>query len=221
MRNASLAIALSIAAATPVSAAHPVEAPVLYRVRPGTVVLACGGIVGSCELRHLRGTLLLFSGYSGHGPGESSPPAILESHLELVSQSGYGAPFPAPGDLALTALEGSADGALLRFESPAGSQQSAELTLTRFRDGDGASGGFVLDGFYDEGCCDRFRIGLGTVVLRAESAVDALSFQSGRFRATASWRTASGKQGAGKPVALDDASGYFWFFMPANPEILI
>jgi hypothetical protein len=141
--------------------------------------------------------------------------------LEVTTPGGFAAPFPGSSDLPLTALEGSDDGAPLRFVSPAGSAQTAELVLTPFRDGASASGGYAISGFYDEGCCDRFRIELGNVVLRADRAANALEFQGGRFRATATWRAASGRQGTGTPVAIDDASGFFWFFTPNNPEVFV
>src|SRR5262249_20811320 len=43
----------------------------------------------------------------------------------------------------------------------------------------------------------------------------------GRFAVEASWQTASGKAGAAQAVSLSGGSGYFWFFDPANGEMLV
>jgi hypothetical protein len=205
----------------PALAAHPIEGPTIYRVRPGTTVLACGGFDGHCEIRQLRGTLEVIPGYNGHFTGDGAPPAIIESKLELVTSGGGASPFPAPGDLQLTELEGFPDGAGLRFASPAGNQQTVDLILIPFRDGAGAGGGYALGGFYDEGCCDRFLIDLGNVVLRPDRGLASLDLQGGRFHVLVQWEASMGRQGAGQPVALDDQSGHFWFFSPDNPEVFV
>jgi hypothetical protein len=202
-------------------ASHPVEGPTIYRVRPGSTVLACGGFDGHCEIRQLRGTIEVFPGYNGHFTGDGLPPAIVESKLELVTLGGHASAFPSPGDLPLTALDGFPDGGRLRFESPAGSQQTVDLSLTPFRDGAGASGGYALGGFYDEGCCDRFRVDFGNVVLRPDRGLASLDLQGGRFHVVAQWYASQGRHGIGHPVALDDQSGHFWFFSPDNPEIFV
>ena len=205
----------------PVLAAHPVAGPTSYGVRPGSPILVCGGFDGHCETSQLAGAIEIQPGYHGHLPGEDVPASIVSSALELISPNGHATPFPAPNDLPLTALEGSSDGAVLRFVSPVQSAQTVELVLTPFSDGAGTTGGYMLSGFYDEGCCDRFRMELGNVVLRPERIADALELQHGRFRATATWRASSGRQGVGSPVAIDDASGFFWFFTTNNPEVFV
>jgi hypothetical protein len=214
-------LAASYGHGAPASAAHPIAAPTTYRVRPGSTVLACGGFDGHCEIRHLRGTIEIFSGYNGHFTGDGLPPAIVHSALELVTTGGHASPFPAAGDLPLTSLEGFPDAGRLRFESPAGSQQTAELVFIPFRDGAGASGGYALDGFYDEGCCDRFRVDFGNVVLRQDRGLASLDLHDGRFHVVVEWQASPGLHGTGHPVALDDDSGHFWFFSPDNPEVFV
>src|SRR5262249_8573504 len=44
---------------------------------------------------------------------------------------------------------------------------------------------------------------------------------SGRFRVTADWQTASGESGAAQAVQLTSEAGYFWFFDPANVELVV
>jgi hypothetical protein len=147
---------------------------------------------------------------------------VVDSDLELVTAGGHANPFPQPGDLQLTELEGkTTDAQRIVLTSPVGSFQTVELTLTPFVGEPGSPGGLILDGFYDEGCCDRFRIDLGNVVLRPDSSVTSLDLHDRRFRVVAHWRASAGRSGDGHPVALDHASGYFWFFQPDNPEVFV
>jgi len=50
--------------------------------------------------------------------------------------------------------------------------------------------------------------------------IQSLFLAHQRFGATVAWHTASA-QGVGQPEALTDSSGYFWFFDPSNPEVLV
>ena len=47
-----------------------------------------------------------------------------------------------------------------------------------------------------------------------------LCLRGGRFKIEAFWRADDGRSGTGTPVKLGDQSGYFWFFNPANVEVL-
>ncbi|MGE0638909.1 MAG: hypothetical protein AB7G12_03410 [Thermoanaerobaculia bacterium] len=49
----------------------------------------------------------------------------------------------------------------------------------------------------------------------------ALELLDGRFEVAAAWRRSDGSGGAGVAVPVSDASGYFWFFDPANVELLV
>jgi outer membrane protein assembly factor BamB len=53
-------------------------------------------------------------------------------------------------------------------------------------------------------------------------ATDAttLCLQGGRFQVRSSWQTATGATGDGQAVGLTPDTGYFWFFGPANVEML-
>jgi hypothetical protein len=48
-----------------------------------------------------------------------------------------------------------------------------------------------------------------------------LCLNSGRFAVTASFRTANGQTGNATGVGLTTDSGYFWFFNPANIEVVV
>lgn len=47
-----------------------------------------------------------------------------------------------------------------------------------------------------------------------------LCLQGGRFAVEAEWRDFSGRRGAGQAVPLSGETGYFWFFAPANVEVV-
>lgn len=48
-----------------------------------------------------------------------------------------------------------------------------------------------------------------------------LALQERRFRVTVVWRTEEGTTSAGRPVRMTPDTGVFWFFDPANAEILV
>jgi streptogramin lyase len=53
------------------------------------------------------------------------------------------------------------------------------------------------------------------------AGVTAICLNQGRFRVTADWRTFYGSTAQGYGVALTPDSGYFWFFNPANVEVVV
>jgi hypothetical protein len=53
------------------------------------------------------------------------------------------------------------------------------------------------------------------------ASTDTLLCIDGRFSIQATWQTASGKSGTAHPVNLGSESGYFWFFDPANVELIV
>ena len=53
-----------------------------------------------------------------------------------------------------------------------------------------------------------------------EPDATTLCLNAGRFRVTADWRTPDGATGHGQAVPLTSDTGYFWFFNPANIEII-
>ena len=48
-----------------------------------------------------------------------------------------------------------------------------------------------------------------------------LCLNAGRFQVTAAYRTSDGRSGNGTGVGLTSDSGYFWFFNPANIEVIV
>ncbi len=48
-----------------------------------------------------------------------------------------------------------------------------------------------------------------------------LCLNGDRFRITARWTTAGGGSGSGRPAQMTADSGYFWFFDPANVELVV
>ena len=52
------------------------------------------------------------------------------------------------------------------------------------------------------------------------SFVDSLYFSLQRFEASLTWSTPIAS-GHGVPEAITDNAGYFWFFDPSNPELLV
>jgi hypothetical protein len=52
------------------------------------------------------------------------------------------------------------------------------------------------------------------------SATD-LCLNAGRFQAAVAWQDFQGRTGAGQAVPLTADTGYFWFFDPANAELVV
>jgi len=59
-----------------------------------------------------------------------------------------------------------------------------------------------------------------TVPAACAPGPDALCLSGGRFRVLAGWRTRDGRSGSGNAVPLTPDTGYFWFFDPANVEMI-
>ena len=53
------------------------------------------------------------------------------------------------------------------------------------------------------------------------AARSTLCLAGGRFRVSAAWHLADGTSGVGTASTLSDSSGTFWFFSPANVEMLV
>lgn len=49
----------------------------------------------------------------------------------------------------------------------------------------------------------------------------ALCLNGGRFQVSADWQAGDGTRGSGHAVALTSDTGYFWFFSPANVEMVV
>jgi hypothetical protein len=53
------------------------------------------------------------------------------------------------------------------------------------------------------------------------AAADELLLGGGRFRVEARWQTAAGAQGTGHAIRHSSETGFFWFFSPANLELVV
>ena len=181
---------------------------VVYSVRPGTTILACGGVAGDCRPLLLRGVV---SQNAGSGR------VVAQLEIAPLADGDFG-PIPASGDLQLSdglVQELAPDGSLT-LRSPEGSNQQVALRLRPIEDGL-----LLLSGTYAEGCCDRFVYDFGQTVLQLGGSPDVLEFHGGRFFAVVEWEDAGGGAGEGHPRQLDTQSGLFWFFAPDNPEIFV
>jgi len=72
---------------------------------------------------------------------------------------------------------------------------------------------------------ERYAVASSAIQTRASAAQSCASTDTvlcidGRFAVEASWQTASGKTGQAHAVNLGSESGYFWFFDPANVELI-
>jgi ELWxxDGT repeat protein len=54
-----------------------------------------------------------------------------------------------------------------------------------------------------------------------QPAASTLCLDGGRFSVQVSWQDFSGRQGVGTAVGLSAQTGYFWFFNPANVELML
>lgn len=191
-----------------------------YRVQPAGVVLACGGIVGSCRTFTLEGSLVIDSDFTNA--------RIAQADLRLRDGDGTW-PFPAPGDLPLVGLEGAivADGETTLVELTAEGEHGQRVALELV--GVGIVPNLVgnlrlaLRGTYDEGCCDRFVYEFGNVRLEPE-LVDGLLLgddEDPRFVVRVTWATGDGSESVATPERLGASHGYFWFYTPENPEIFV
>ena len=53
------------------------------------------------------------------------------------------------------------------------------------------------------------------------STATSLCLGSSRFKVSVAWATTDGRTGSGQAVVLTDDTGYFWFFDPANVELVV
>jgi ELWxxDGT repeat protein len=73
----------------------------------------------------------------------------------------------------------------------------------------------------DDGLAGRELWSLSPAGPGCEPSARALCLQGGRFRVEASWRDFQGHAGLGTAVPLTGDTGYFWFFDPANAEVIL
>lgn len=216
LRRLSLSLSLFIVAAGLCAAAASAE-PVhrTWELVPGMLVEGCGGFEGECRLSTLEGTLSLTVDTAARTAH------IDAARLELVNAStGEASPFPPADDVVpLTDLVGtvSADGRFVEFSHPEGSLQDVSWLLLLSDDA------LVLNGHYDEGCCDRFRFTFENMTFHPlpDPASSRLLLHGGRFAVEVAWTDFVGQSGQGLGRSLSRESGYFWFFGPNNVEVTV
>ncbi len=182
-----------------------------YEVAPGIVVEACGGFAGTCRSYSLAGTLRL------RVDSDAGEAEILESDLQMESPERQIHPFPNPTDLQPTEFVGTVtEGPIVRFRHPAGSSQEVDWRMSL------SENALVLNGTYNEGCCDRFIYQFNNVTFNKlpEEPQAQLVLNDDRFAVEVNWATAE-KAGGGGAVELTGDSGYFWFFDPDNVELVV
>ncbi|MEE8522357.1 MAG: hypothetical protein V3T72_00370, partial [Thermoanaerobaculia bacterium] len=111
-----------------------------FVVEKGTLVRGCGGLVGDCRDYRLRGEL-----------GLSLDPAaatavITTNNLEIAPP---GEEFRRLG-LPVGEIVGTFEDEVIHFANIPDAYTIFDWTLTR------SDSGLVLQGFYDQGCCDLF-----------------------------------------------------------------
>jgi len=199
-----------------------------YVLEEDAEVESCGGFFWQCLDRRLSGELWL------EVDAGSDSGRIVESDLSIWEPPPNDPPsFPFPADvhdLPLESLQGTLlDSETLELVSPAGSRQTARLTLTATADG------VTLDGTYDEGCCDRYVHTFVDVGLERSPdplpGDDVLLLHDGRFEVAVTWLDHSGATGFGRVAGSDPddvtsavaspSSGVLWFFTPDNWEMLV
>jgi len=193
----------------------------LYRVQPGGVVLACGGIQGLCRSLTLEGSLWIEATF------EEARIAVADLRLRDDQHASI---FPAPGDLALVGLAGPIvfDGNSMRVElaadGPHGQRLALELVEVGIIPNLVGNIRLALRGTYDEGCCDRWVYDFGHVRLEPDLFDGGILLgaqDDPRFVVRVSWSPGDGSEFLAVPVQLGASLGYFWFYSPENPEIFV
>jgi hypothetical protein len=195
-----------------------------YAVAAGSVFQASGGFSTATEYRGLTGELTIEVDTS------TRRASITSSSLRYRRLADETRPFVSQDLIKLEELQGSVDeNDIVHFVTPEGHRQDVDLTLTV--EGDH----LVLNGYYWEGCCDRFQLELDTVELvripRTRAGADKLLLRDGRFEVSATWQTADDRTGKARvaslkgpaepaPAANDDA-GVLYFFSPDNWELMV
>jgi hypothetical protein len=138
----------------------------IYEVAPGAVVSLTGGIAGDTRTYGFFGKLHIMVYFQ-----EPTQTSILASDLGVKPDGLAAHPFPANDLLELSALAGEVVSRQeLRFTHRADTEsQAVELVLTATE-----SGGLLLNGTYDEGCCDRYIFTFTDVELIPAAGMDAI-----------------------------------------------
>jgi PKD repeat protein len=106
------------------------------------------------------------------------------------------------------------DGAVIQHTFSTAGTYNVTLTVARPGSGAGCTLGYCTD------------METKTIVVQAgggcpDTPSGLCLGENGRFKVETTWRTPAGATGSGSPVRLTSDSGYFWFFNPANVEMVV
>ncbi len=150
----------------------------------------------------------------------------LAADLEPGSESSYPSVFQTVGDQVLFTAYPSASGAELWQVD--GGFSSPQLVADLYPGPEGSSPVVLVasdevlyfeadDGVVGRGIWEVDRPSVGACV----PSPTTLCLADGRFRARAVRRDFAGEMGVAEAVPLTGDSGYFWFFAPGNPEVML
>ncbi len=178
-----------------------------FVVERGTLVEGCGGLTGDCRDFTLRGELELTL-----EPLNGTAAVTVENFEFGIAGQGF-AEMRASED----AIVGTVDGDVIEFTSSPDLSTEIDWTLTR------TQSGLLLQGFFDQGCCDQYVLDFRNVSLASLAGRDepVLALEGGRFGVEVRFEDFAGGQGTGKAVGQGDSSGYFWFFDEASTEVVV
>lgn len=222
--SATLWIGIALCPTTAGAASDGPDELSLFRVRAGSRVLACGGFAGRCTHYELNGTLRM--AVMTGAPEDPEPPylEILDSDLSFTTDFGGTLPFPAAEDLPLAGLRGAFQGGEAKLEAENEHGQAVALRVVEL-DLALVEYGFLLQGTYDEGCCDRFVYEFGNVVLDPVPGDPTVLLDGdGIDRLAVRVRWQEGEGGAAQdavPQRTGPNAAQFWFYGPENPEIFV
>lgn len=203
------AVALAAFLAALPSPAGAARLELSFAVSERMLVEACGGFVDTCREGVVEGFLEL------HLDPESGTAALPAGELRFAEDGGE--PFPL--EIPFADLLGTLDGPAVRFSTATDSLQSVEWAMTL------TAKGLVLQGIFDEGCCDRFVFAFRNVsfteVEEGGEPSTVLLLTEKRFAVEARWTDFAGQEGQGRAIELNADSGTFWFFDADNTEIVV
>jgi hypothetical protein len=179
-----------------------------FAVEGGTLVEGCGGFAGGCRDYRLRGELGLQLDLA------AATASIHRSSLEIG--------LPGEGFRGLTLpvdeIAGTIEDGAIRLVSRPGSGITFDWTLTP------TDAGLILQGLYDQGCCDLYAFDFRNVSfaeLASREPATVLLLDGGRFGVEVGFEDFEGNPGVARAVAQGDDSGYFWFFDAGSTEVVV
>jgi hypothetical protein len=207
-RRSALVFSLAVSAAFAAAAATAAPTSESFVVEKGTLVKGCGGVAGGCRDFTLRGALELTL-------DPATATAVITAETLELGRPGEGFSRLRPSQ---EAIVGTFAGDLIRFTTSPDVSGAVDWTFLR------TAGGLVLQGSYDQGCCDLYAFDFRNVSFDARPGSvppTRLLLGGGRFAVEVRFEDFAGDVGAGKAVEQGGDSGYFWFFDADNTEVVV